>query len=76
MFRVLPRDASFARAIRISTLPTRLSSLASGVSTLDMMITEDIPLGHDSSNWKIDWNAQRMSMKERIYIAIYFKHLV
>ena len=41
VFKVLVREASFARAIRISTLPTRLNSLASGVSMLDdMMMTE------------------------------------
>ena len=50
VFRVLLRETSFARAIRISTLPTRLSSLASGVSTFDMMVTDFISFSH--GNWK------------------------
>ena len=40
MFKVLLKETSFAKAIRISTLPTRLSSLASGASMFDMMVTD------------------------------------
>ena len=50
VFNVLLKEASFAKAIRISTLPTRLSSLASGVSMLDMMVTGFVDFGH--GKWK------------------------
>ena len=50
MFKVLLREASFARAMRISTLPTRLSSLASGVSVFDIMVTGFVSFAH--GNWK------------------------
>ena len=63
VFKVLLREASFARAIRISTLPTRLSSLASGVSMFDVMITDFVAFGH--GNWK-SLDAQKMMVEERI----------
>lgn len=46
VFNVLLRMASFARAIRISTLPTRLSSLASGVSMSDMVVIKFVAFFH------------------------------
>lgn len=51
VFKVLFREASFARAIRISTLPTRLSSLASGVSMFDMIATQFISFDHGKQTW-------------------------
>ena len=65
VFKVLLREASFARAIRISTLPTRLSSLASGVSMFDVMITDFVAFGH--GNWK-SFDAQTTMVEERNFI--------
>ena len=48
MFKVLLREMSFAKAIRISTLPTRLSSLASGASMVDIMVTDSGSFSHGS----------------------------
>ena len=55
MFKVLLREESFARAIRISTLPTRLSSLASGVSMFDMMTIELVSFGHGKRKNLDEW---------------------
>ena len=48
MFKVLLKETSFAKAIRISTLPTRLSSLASEASMFDMMVTDSGCFSHGS----------------------------
>ena len=69
MLKILLRESSFARAIRISTLPTRFSSLASGVSILDMlmlmmvmkmMMIDFASVSHDNDNntGRERWNSR------------------
>ena len=65
MFKVLLREVSFARAIRISTLPTRLSSLASDVSIMDVLMTKlVVSLGHDK------WDAVKL---DNLYLISSFE---
>ena len=68
VFNVLLREASFARAIRISTLPIRLSSLASGVSMLDKMVTKSVSFAHDNWKWKsLDEAKMTVKTDEMLY---------